>query len=261
MPTANERKKVIEDILDGGNGTIQSEREITDTPQNFKQWLADNEQRIANKNKNKNRTLPYFLKDNGKVTKNGFKYYTTKQRLICQREKEYQQLKNYKNVKFDKKTGALKAKHIGHIETHQNDNQRFFGNLTNTDLENACQQQLFDMGHRAILRNETILDANGEYLPVLDLELDSKIMDIRSVTSNGDTTIFNIISSKSKQMRNVYKKTGIYSDSLCLYFHDETFFDLAKVKEAFDEYYNLGGRRIKRINCVVRGETKLIIVQ
>lgn len=241
MPTANERKKVIEDILDGGNGTIQSEREITDTPQNFKQWLADNEQRIANKNKNKNRTLPYFLKDNGKVTKNGFKYYTTKQRLICQREKEYQQLKNYKNVKnvkFDKKTGALKAKHIGHNETHPNYTQRFFGNLTNTDLGNACQYQLSNMGHRAILRNEKILDANGDYLPVLDLDLDNKIMDIRSVTSDGDITIFNIISSKSKQLRNVYKKTGIFSDSLCLYFYDKSLFDLEKVKKAFNDYNN-----------------------
>lgn len=83
--------KAIEDILDGGDGTIQSEREITDMPQNFKQWLADNEQRIANANKNG--TLPYFLKDNGKVTKIGFRHYTTKQRLISQREKEYQQLK------------------------------------------------------------------------------------------------------------------------------------------------------------------------
>lgn len=133
--------------------------------------------------------------------------------------------------------------------------------MTNTDLGNACQYQLSNMGHRAILRNEKILDANGDYLPVLDLDLDNKIMDIRSVTSDNDTTIFNIISSKSKQLRNVYNKTGIYSNILCLYFHDSSMFVLSKVKESLIKYHDLGGQRIKKLYCVIKGQKELIVVK
>lgn len=61
----------------------------------------------------------------------------------------------YKDVVFDKRTGGLKAAHIGHI-THEGEHaQRFFGGLTSSDLENECQNQLFSMGHKAIFCNET----------------------------------------------------------------------------------------------------------
>lgn len=176
---------------------------------------------------------------------------------------EYERLKkddDYIDVHFDEKTGGVKAEHIGHI-IHKDNEERFFkemtddGNgFTSTQLERCCQDNLFRAGHKVVLRSEQIYDSNGNQLPSLDLELDDKIMDIASVTTA--EKYGNILMSKNKQLGNVKKKTGLESDSLCLYFHNANSFSEQQLKEDINWYQNriveVGSRqRINHIYVVI----------
>ena len=62
----DERRKLAQARADGK--TYQPKGVITDVPDNFKTWVAENQDRIQNA-----ATLPYFLQDNGELTKDGYK--------------------------------------------------------------------------------------------------------------------------------------------------------------------------------------------
>lgn len=168
---------------------------------------------------------------------------------------------NYNDVQFNESTGAIMATHVGH-NVDNNKKTELFG-MSMAQLERECQQCIFDMGHTAILRDESKHDPNGakgDMLPALDLELDGIVMDIRSITTNG--YYGNALTAKNKQLGNVKRKTGESSDSVCLYFHDSTLFDEAKLLNDMQWYkrriVELGSKqRIKHVYVVVNGEQQL----
>ena len=179
------------------------------------------------------------------------------------KRRQYEQLladSDYKDVKFDEKTGGVKATHINHIDHNNEKEQRFFGNLTSSDLENECQNILYKWGHTAILQNEFAKSNREQRPPSLDLELDGIIMDIRSITERGHYG--NALKAKNKQLGNVKRKTGIDSDNVCLYFHDATMFSEEKLIHDMDWYktniVEIGSKqRIRHVYVVVKGESRL----
>ena len=225
----------------------------------------------------KNRLLPAFLNIREKDCYN-CPYINNCLDSLCKSDKpdkeklkanrvEYKRLLHnpeYKDVVFDKRTGGLKAAHIGHI-THEGEHaQRFFGGLTSSDLENECQNQLFSMGHKAIFCNET-KKKNGQQLAALDMVMDDKYMDIRSVTGRGWYS--NIFVKKNDQLRRYNSRSDVEekADALCLYFHDPNLFDETKMKKSinyFKFYRNFDGKLLdkdlKHIYCVIKGRNELL---
>lgn len=66
LVTNEEFDTITDDILDGGDGNINSKNMVTDVPGNYKKWVKDNEERVL-RSKEKG-TLPYFLKENTKFS-------------------------------------------------------------------------------------------------------------------------------------------------------------------------------------------------
>ena len=62
-------------------------------------------------------------------------------------------------------------------------------------------------------------------------------MDIRSVTK--DSTLYQHLSYKNRQLGNVEKKTGVVSDSLVLYFYKPEYFTDAKMNDGIERFKNL----------------------
>ena len=183
-----------------------------------------------------------------------------KHRIIRQRHKEYDTMKadpQWKDVQFDPRTGALMATHVGHNED-PNDKRRYFG-MPKHELEKCCQGEIFRMGHKAILQNEP------NNITSLDIILDDKIMDIRSITEDNEKTIRNCINAKHRQLKKYKEATGEDHESLCLYFHDPKIFDLEKVKtqhQSYVDYFTKNGWtvRVKTLYCVVQNAEDIIIV-
>ena len=174
----------------------------------------------------------------------------------------YKSDKDYNDVEFDEKTGGLKATHNGHIIHSSDKEEKFFKEeLTSTQLEQECQNALFKMGHKVILRDESKKDADGNQLPSLDLQLNDKIMDIRSITTkNCGYALYN----KNRQLANVKYKTGVESDSVCLYFHDGTLFSedklLNDIRWFKEKLYERGNRqRIEKVYVVIKDAEEILI--
>ena len=209
------------------------------------------------------KNAPYFKVD-GKAKNEVNEFW----KPIEEHHQEYLTYKkddNYKDVAFNWDNGGLKATHIGHIDHNKENEQRFFnGKLTSTDLEKECQEWAYQNGHCSIFCNETAKDDKGNQLPALDMILDGKRMDIRSITQNAENYA-NALRSKNKQLGNVKIKTGIDAVCVCLYFHDAQMFSPDKVSDGMKklkEYLDNGiikEIRIKRVYCVVNGDIELYI--
>lgn len=74
LKTPEEFKADEERIMRGEEPTEESRNQVTDVPNNFKRWLEENEERIANA-----RRLPYFLRDNGVRTNGEYELKTFNQ--------------------------------------------------------------------------------------------------------------------------------------------------------------------------------------
>lgn len=184
-------------------------------------------------------------------------------------KREYQELKrnaDYKDVQFDKKTGGLMATHVGHVTHEAVKEEKFFG-LTSTQLEKECQKQIFKMGHKAILCDESKMDEAKNRLSALDLSIDNIIMDIRSITGNRKH-FGGSLTGKNKQLARYNNRTDIEepADSLCLYFHDPLMFSEEKIKKSLNYYRHyrkndgeLLTKNIRHLYVVVRGDSKLRI--
>ena len=57
-----------QEYIDNGTKPDYSDGEVTEVPKNFTRWVKDNEERIAGAS-----SLPYFLADNGKVSRGKYK--------------------------------------------------------------------------------------------------------------------------------------------------------------------------------------------
>lgn len=182
----------------------------------------------------------------------------------------YRRLKadpDYTDVHFDKQTGGVKAIHRGHTLHSSAKERTYFNGLTGDDLERRCQDQLFRMGHTAILRDESQKDSNGNYLPSLDLELDGRLMDIRSITQDNPKGYGHALRAKNRQLGLFNGKTGNTADAVCLYFHDATFYSEERIQHGINYLKMLKKEngesatiRIKAIFCVVKGENEIIRV-
>ena len=178
--------------------------------------------------------------------------------------REYERLAsdpNYTNVEFNPKTGALRATHNGHNTQNSDKSKTFFGNMKPFDLELECQELLYQWGHSAILRDEFV-NIKSMQPPSLDLEVDGKIMDIRSITQYGNYG--NSIMAKNSQLGNVKRKTGLISDCVCLHFHLNDMFSEEKLLKAIEWYKSKvieygSTKRINHIYVVVKGAPDLKI--
>lgn len=188
--------------------------------------------------------------------------------LLKKRKVEFKKLQkdsNYKDVRFDKKTGGLMATHKGHITHDGPDAERFFEGLTSSELESECQEQLYKTGHSAIFHDES-QKYKGQRLPALDMELDNVTMDIRSITGRGWYS--HVFIKKNDQLRRYNRRTDISkkADALCLYFHDPSLFDETKMLKSInyfrfyrDESGRLLRRELKRVYCVIKGRDDLLV--
>ncbi len=190
-----------------------------------------------------------------------------KERIKAARVKYRELLNNpdYTDVRFDKKSGGVVATHIGHITHDGPKAERFFGGLTSTDLERECQKQAFKSGHTALLLDESKMH-KGNQLPALDLELDGVKMDIRSVTGRGWYS--NIFVTKNSQLHRYNNRPDIKepAEALCLYFHEPKLFsefNMQKSISYFRYYRDTDGtllkRNLKRVYCIIRGESEIKI--
>lgn len=184
-----------------------------------------------------------------------------KHSLIRQRHKEYDTMKadpQWKDVKFDERTGALSAVHVDHKQSGEKET-KVLGDFTGKQLELECLKEVFRMGgHKMLLLGENTRLPNGNEATALDAILDDKYMDIRSITKDNNRTILNGLIYKNKQNKQFYSVTGIESDSVLLYFHEPTMYNPKKISqqiEMFVEYERRYNRttKIKNVYCVVRG--------
>ena len=189
---------------------------------------------------------------------------------IPKNEKEalpYRNNPDYTDVKTNKQ-GGMKATHVGHID-HTNEKSIFMG-LNPTQLEEACQNQLFRMGHSVVFCDESIQTKKGQNDTSLDLLLDGKRMDIASVTKDV-INYRNVLGNKNKQLSryNQLEYVNEKADAVCLYFHDPKMFSEQKVYDGIKRLKELKyidaetgeekspNLNIKHVYCVVRGTDKL----
>lgn len=197
--------------------------------------------------------------------------------------REYERLKknhDYKDVEYDKASGGVKATHVRHEEHSPDKEETFFKELTkdgkgltSTQLEYKCQDILYRLGNSAILCEEGISNASGSFDTALDLLLNGKRTDIRSITTQTESyrnrlTKKNIQLGKFNSLSYVTKK----ADSVCLYFHDPLMYSSERMKESMLELKKIQHRdketgelkqiniHIKHIYCVINeGEGKIEI--
>lgn len=148
---------------------------------------------------------------------------------------EYNRLKrdaNYTDVHFDKETGGLKATHVGHQVHSAEKEDIFFGKYTSTQLENRCVDQLYRMGHKIILCDESKRSPEGNLYTALDIRLNGIIMDIRSITTENKHYGGALI-AKNIQLKKYNARPDVPepADSVCLYFEEPSLFEERKATE------------------------------
>ena len=176
---------------------------------------------------------------------------------------EYERLRadeNYTDVKIDRKSGGLKATHIGHnIHSEPNEERFFGGKYSSTDLEFECQERLFKMGHKAILCDES-KEYQGKKLAALDMELDGIMIDIKSITGNGWYS--HALRVKNNQLRRYNNRpdSPAPASRVCLYFHEAELFDDIKMRKSIDYFkqHLEGTCYIKHIICVINGRDGIL---
>lgn len=151
---------------------------------------------------------------------------------------KYEKYKNdsdYIDVQFDSHSGGVKATHIGHID-HESDKEKLhFGKFIGSQLESMCQDQLFRLGHSAILCDES-KRKKGSRLTSLDLCLDGVMMDIKSITQKPAYTL--ALFDKNEQLRKYNSREDINTpaDTVCLYFYDTSLYKKSNMNEAISRY-------------------------
>jgi hypothetical protein len=168
--------------------------------------------------------------------------------------RQYRDDANYEDVKMNWDNGGMKATSTGHCMHDKPNERRYFGK-TNGELEQACQEEFFKNGDRAILLADNKVDADKNRLPALDLEVNGHLLDIRSITEDNENTIRNGLMAKEDQLNRVYRSTGISADTACLFFYDETMYSEQKIKDGIRDFIIWKpNSRMKHVVCVVRNK-------
>lgn len=227
------------DFWDWNNGGIKR-GEVKDVPQNFKQWVDDNVEKI-----NSAKSPYFFIADNWDGRLKDYARYKTDS--------------NYKDVAFDYVSGGLKASHKGHIFNETVEKGSHFG-LTPAQIERECQNNLLRIGDKAILRNERCMTSKG-YSKQLDLELNDVIMDIHSV--EGNSPYYWALLKKDYQIAGFNAISEVKSNSVCFYFHDTSLFSRDKMRIAIASYIKKSIEKgftmqIRKIICVLNDSDKKI---
>lgn len=263
LKTPEEFKADEERIMRGEEPTEESRNQVTDVPNNFKRWLEENEERIANA-----RRLPYFLRDNGVRTNGEYELKTFNQpesvvlttlisSNLSERIKEYERYikdKEYKDVEIDRYTGGLKATSVKHKE-HKNDKAKYFlDKLTGDELEKEFQEEAFKRGHSVVFLAESDTEV------ALDMLLDGELMDLVSVTNNSKNFKCQL-GRKDKQLRSYNKLHNQENNSVCMWFHEPSYYDISKVYDGIrllKEYQ--GNTQIKRVYVLIKGGKEIIVI-
>ena len=93
----------------------------------------------------------------------------------------------------------------------------------------------FALGHSVIFK------AEAENVTDLDMYLDGKLMDLVSVTENS-THYRNQLGRKNHQLKKYNDLHEEENSSVCMYFHDPTFYSYEKVEEGLNMLKGLTGR-------------------
>lgn len=236
--------------------------QITDLPDSAREWILDNSDRIEQAAAND--SLPYWIKDNPKYIKtreatnnghaDGSSEPSAKKKLMDERSKEYTRLcddPDYSDVHFDRQNGGLMATHKDH-KIHENDNKRYFAEQLNGDeLEKEFQQLAFGRGHSVIFR------AEAENTTDLDMLLDGVKMDLVSVTANS-TTFCAQLRRKNRQLRNYNMLYGEENSSVCMYFHEPSYYSYEKIEAGLNKLKGYGAEiLIKKIFVLLNDGTDI----
>ena len=164
--------------------------------------------------------------------------------LLEERRNEYHRLLNdpdYKNVRFNEKTGGVYAEHRLH-STQDNNKELFFGNMTGIDLEKEFADIAFHKGHSIIMRQEaTIKDIIGKqitYNRELDTLIDGRLADIASVTIGKDSYEYKLL-KKNGQLMEFNAQHGENADTVILYFHDQSMYSEKRIHDSVDKLFKL----------------------
>lgn len=104
LKTLEEMNEETRQILNGGTTNTKSVNEVTEIPENFKQWVRENEGRIAISNQRGN--LPMFLKDNREAWKELTSIEVINEQVIGKTTR-YSTLLNIKSEKIADKLRAI----------------------------------------------------------------------------------------------------------------------------------------------------------
>ena len=228
--------------------------EVREVPDGMKKWVNENAERIEGA-----RSLPYWMRDNGRYVERAAtssqptvkvaggknvhdQLYTSspeskaKIALHNERVREYKRLlddPDYNDVEFNEENAGVKATHKDH-KTHENDNKRYFPEqLTGDELELEFQNKAFGLGHSIIFR------AEAENVTDLDMVLDGVKMDLVSVTENSET-FRNQLRRKNKQLAKYNTLYEESNDSVCMYFHDPSFYTEEKIHQGISKLREYG---------------------
>lgn len=227
---------------------------VTDMPENFDVWLQQNAERVDRAAERG--TLPVWIRENKKYVKDTISQsFKTNAKLYDERKKQYQKYlddPDYKDVEFNEENAGVKATHKEH-KFHENDNKRYFPEqLTGDELEIEFQNVAFGKGHSVIFR------AEAENATDLDMFLDDVKMDLVSVTEN--STIFkNQLKRKNRQLRDFNDLYNEDNESLCMYFHDPSFYAENKVRQGINKLKEYGANvKIKYVYVMLNNDTEMI---
>lgn len=177
--------------------------------------------------------------------------------------KDYHNLKHnpdYRDVRLDKKSGGVCATHVGH-NSNTGKKEFFGGTMSGADLERICVEQLFRAGHKVILCDESKELKAGEKAAALDMQLDGRMMDIRSITGKSRWYTHALL-TKNKQLKKYNARPDVTepANTLCLYFHDAKLFNEEHLLRSINKYKHFYGNNgqqvipiIKKLYVVIRG--------
>jgi hypothetical protein len=215
---------------------------VKDVPENFKQWVEKNRDRI--KKANNRGTLPYFLKDNANFAGISVNPKNLMEKVELQRiannKTEYVRLKsdsNYTDVRFNDNTGGLLAIHKDH---NLDPTIGKFG-IPRGDYEQLASEVLYKYGKSVVLESENLPDG----IKTPEGLLDGAIFDIKGIEGTGKNNILNKIKEASSQGVSV----------VVLYYPDKNIFFKDRLIDSYNTYLKTSkSKRVKIVYYIVDGK-------